>query len=298
MADYGHDLKFGSFITPGNHNPAGVVELAQLSEHSGLDLVTFQDHPYQPSFLDTWTLLSFVAARTERVTLAPNVLNLPLRRPALIARAVASLDRLAGGRVELGLGTGAFWDAIVAMGAQRLTPGESVDALIEAVEIIRELWDTGNPERLELSGTHHQVVGAKRGPAPAHDVQIWFGAYKPRMLRTVGRIADGWLPSLAYLPGLTTLTEGNAIIDEAAEDAGRNPKSIRRLLNINGSFTEDRGKKLFHGPAHAWAEQAADLALAFGVGTFILGSDDPHDLALFGEEVAPQARELVAAERD
>ena len=93
-----------------------------LSEQAGLDLVTFQDHPYQPAFLDTWTLLSYVAARTSRVRLAPNVTNLPLRPPAVLARCVASLDLLSGGRVELGLGAGAFWDAIEAMAARAARP--------------------------------------------------------------------------------------------------------------------------------------------------------------------------------
>jgi len=297
VADYGHELEFGSFITPANHDPAGVVALAEHSEIVGLDLVTFQDHPYQPSFLDSWTLLSFVAGRTERVKLAPNVLNLPLRKPGVIARAVASLDRLSRGRVELGLGAGAFWDAIVAMGAERLTPGESVTALGEAMEIIRGLWDTGNPARLDVRGHHHEVAGAKRGPAPAHDVEIWLGAYKPRMLRMVGQKADGWLPSLGYLKSVEELAASNARIDDAAAAAGRQPGEIRRLLNINGRFTEAETDGLLTGPPTQWAEQIADLALGFGMSTFILGSDDEKELATFGQQVAPAARELVASER-
>ena len=91
----------------------------------GLDLVTFQDHPYQGRFLDTWTLLSFVAAQTSNVRVAPNVANLPLRPPVVLARSVASLDILSRGRVELGLGAGAFWDGIAAVGGPRLTPGQS-----------------------------------------------------------------------------------------------------------------------------------------------------------------------------
>ena len=142
MTDYGHELQLGTFITPQNADPQTPVALAVLTEEVGLDLVTFQDHPYQPSFLDTWTLLSWVAARTERVHLSGNVLNLPLRPPAVLARAVASLDLLSGGRVELGIGAGAFWDAIEAMGTPRLTPPESVEALEEAIDVIRALWDT------------------------------------------------------------------------------------------------------------------------------------------------------------
>src|SRR5690606_12324892 len=117
---------FGSFITPSNADPHRPVELAIASERAGLDLATFQDHPYQPGFLDTWTLMTYVLARTERLRVAGNVLNLPLRPPAVLARAAASLDLLSGGRVELGLGAGGFWDAIEAMGGRRLTPGQSV----------------------------------------------------------------------------------------------------------------------------------------------------------------------------
>ena len=82
MPDYGHDLTFGTFITPQSRRPQDVVALAQLAEQAGLDLATFQDHPYQPAFLDTWTLLSWVAAQTTTLRVAPNVLNLPLRPPA------------------------------------------------------------------------------------------------------------------------------------------------------------------------------------------------------------------------
>ena len=89
MADYGHDLSFGTFLTPQNQRPDDVVALARLTEAAGLDLATFQDHPYQPAFLDTWTLMTFVAARTDSIRIAPNVLNLPLRPPAVLARAAA-----------------------------------------------------------------------------------------------------------------------------------------------------------------------------------------------------------------
>src|SRR3954462_11683451 len=142
MPDYGHDLSFGTFITPQNQRPDEVIALAKLTERAGLDLATFQDHPYQPAFLDTWTLLSWVAAQTEPLRVAPNVLNLPLRQPAVLARSAASLDLLSGGRLELGLGAGAFWDPIVAMGGKKLTPGQAVDALSEAIDVIRQLWDT------------------------------------------------------------------------------------------------------------------------------------------------------------
>ncbi|MBD8079887.1 LLM class flavin-dependent oxidoreductase [Cellulosimicrobium arenosum] len=297
MPDYGHDLRFGAFITPTAASPRDVVDLAVASEQAGLDLVTFQDHPYQPGFLDTWTLLSWVAARTERVRLAGNVLNLPLRPAGVLARSVASLDRLSGGRVELGLGAGGFWDPIVAMGGTRLTPGESVDALGQAIDVVRGLWDVENRERLVAGGPQHHVDGAKRGPAPAHDVEIWVGALKPRMLRLVGTKADGWLPSLAYLKSLEALGRGNAAIDDAARDAGRDPAAVRRLLNVGGRLTAQGGDGFLQGPPRQWAEQLAAVTLEHGVSTYVVMGDDPTTLAVVGQEVAPAARELVAAER-
>ncbi|HEY7722088.1 MAG TPA: LLM class flavin-dependent oxidoreductase [Pedococcus sp.] len=283
MADYGHDLLFGTFITPTSRAPQRPVELAVATERAGLDLATFQDHPYQPAFLDTWTLMSYAAARTSRVHLSANVVNLPLRPPAVLARSVASLDLLSGGRVVLALGAGSFWDAIEAMGAPRLTAGESVEALGEAIAVIRALWDTQTREVVRVEGRHHRAVGAKRGPAPAHEVPIWVGATGPRMLRLIGRVADGWLPSLGYLGGRERLAELNAVIDESAQAAAREPSAVRRLLNI--------------GPGDADPAFLADLALADGVSAFILASDDAHEIERYGQEVAPQVRELVALGR-
>jgi hypothetical protein len=293
MADYGHSLAFGTFITPQNRRPQDVVTLAQLTEQAGLDLVTFQDHPYQPAFLDTWTLLSWVAAQTETVQVSANVLNLPLRPPAVLARAAASLDLLSGGRFELGLGAGAFWDAIAAMGGPQRTPGQSVDALEEAIDIIREIWSAPGPgdrRGVYVDGEHYRVWGAKRGPAPAHDISIWLGALKPRMLRLIGRKADGWLPSLAYLQD-GDLERGNRIIDEAAVAAGRDPRAVRRLLNVSP------GEGLLQGPLEQWVQQLLPFVLDHGVSTFILAADDPRTIELWGGEVAPALRAEVARER-
>lgn len=281
MPDYGHSLRFGTFITPTNSPPERPVALAEVAEEAGLDLVTFQDHPYQPAFHDTWTLLTWVAARTQRIQIAGNVLNLPLRPPAVLARAAASLDLLSQGRLALGLGAGGFWDAIEAMGGRRLTPGQGVDALSEAIDVIRELWDPSRRPPLRLDGDWYGLSGAKPGPAPAHDVPIWLGAYKPRMLRLTGRKADGWLPSLAYL-GDGDLASGNARIDDAAEGAGRDPREVTRLLNI---------------PPGLPAEQLAALAIEDGVSVFILAADDPTTIRRFAEDVAPAVREAVSTER-
>lgn len=301
---YGRELQFGTFVTPVNDPPQQAVRLAELSETLGYDLVTFQDHPYQPAFHDTWTLMSWVAARTSRIHVAGNVLNVPLQRePAVLARASASLDLLSGGRFELALGAGGFWDAIAAIGGRRLTPGQAVEALDEAIRIIRGTWDAGNRDRFTVPGEYYHVDGAKRGPAPAHDIPIWIGALKPRMLRLIGRAGDGWLPSLAYLqPG--DYADGAARIDEAALKAGRNPAEIRRLINVAGRFTNGagggvdvrrRGGAIEGAPAD-WVEQLLPFVVDDGADTFILAGDDPTSMQRFIEEVAPALREAVERE--
>ena len=295
--DYGHDLLFGTFTTPLAKPAMQAVEAAVAADRAGLDLATFQDHPYQPAFYDTWTLLSFIASRTKNIHVSTNVLNLPLRQPTVIARSAASLDRLSGGRVELGIGAGAFWDAIQAMGGRRLAAGELIQALEEAIQIIREIWATDQIGGVRVNGEFYQVKGAKRGPAPAHNVGIWIGAYKPRMLRLTGRLGDGWLPSLGYLKGgPADLKEMNMHIDEGAAEAGRDPSAVRRLLNITGRFAPT-GQSFLNGPPRQWAEDLAGLTLDYGITGFLLAADDAATIELFAGEVAPATREIVAAER-
>jgi len=293
MGDYGHDLSFGIFVTPKADTAGHVLRLARRAEAAGLDWVSVQDHPYQPAFLDAWTLLTAIAATTERVSVFPNVANLPLRPPAVLARAVASLDILSGGRAELGIGTGAFWEAIAAMGGPRRSPRESVQALREAIAVIRALWTPGRGAR--LAGEHYSLAGAKPGPFPVHDVGIWVGGYKERMLRLTGELADGWLPSSPYAPP-ERLAAMNAVIDAAAAEAGRQPAVVRRIYNIAGSF-DGGGGAFLQGPPKVWAEQLAGLALDEGMSGFVLMVDDAATLERFAAEVAPAVRDLVAAER-
>jgi hemerythrin-like domain-containing protein len=293
MPDYRHDLQFGVFITPVAAQAGAVVELSRLADVLGLDIVSFQDHPYQPQFLDTWTLLSVVAAETTNVRVAPNVANLPLRHPVVLARSAASLDILSGGRVELGLGAGTFWDAIAANGGPRLTPGQSVDALAEAIEIIRGIW-SADGRAVRHHGAHYHVDGARPGPPPAHPIEIWLGAYRPRMLRLTGAQADGWVPTLGYA-SLDDLPEMNARIDEAAANAGRRPEDIRRLFNVNGGFGSGSG--FLEGRPRDWAEQLTQLTLSTGMSAYILAVSSADDIRLFAEEVAPATREMVADAR-
>lgn len=291
MTSYGHPLVFGTLLEPSGAEPQKVVRLAEFTEECGLDLVTLADHPYWTQRLDTMTLLAVIAARTARVTIAPNLANLPLRSPITLARTAATLDVLTGGRFELGIGAGAqaLWDQIVADGGPRRSAGESIAALEEAVQIVRRLWHDSDP--VQINGKFYTLRDTPPGPTPVHDMGIWLGAYQPRMLSVVGRLADGWVSTSTFLPP-EHLSAANDLIDAAAISAGRSPTAIRRLYNIEGSFGADGG--FLQGSPTLWAEQLAELVFTEGISGFILFRVDSTDtIRRFAAEVVPAVRELT-----
>jgi alkanesulfonate monooxygenase SsuD/methylene tetrahydromethanopterin reductase-like flavin-dependent oxidoreductase (luciferase family) len=291
VPDYGRDVTFGYFLIPNAADP--LLEVAREIEARGLDWIGIQDHPYQRRFVDTWTLLGAVAAVTTRVGFFPDVANLPLRPPAMMAKAAASLDVLSGGRFELGLGAGNFWDAIAAYGGPRRQPRDALAALEEAISVIRLVWS--GERNLRFSGDHYRLAGAHSGPVPVHPIGIWLGVYGPRALRLAGRLADGWLPSLRG--DLTVLAEGSARLDEAASAAGRNPWDVRRVLNVNGQITDGPKLGLLRGPVDQWVDELTDLAVGYGFDTFIFWGEGDDQLSRFAEEVVPAVRSQIALER-
>lgn len=293
MRDYGRPLEFGVFLTPDAAAPREALRLARAADAAGLDLIGIQDHPYQPRFLDTWTLLATIAGQTERVRLFPDVACLPLRPPAMLAKAAASLDLLSGGRAELGLGAGAFWDAIVAMDGPRRTPGEAVASLEEAIAVIRLIWSGQRGAR--FAGRFYQLQGAHAGPAPAHPIGIWLGVLGPRMLELLGRTADGWVPSASYAPP-EQLAAMHERIDAGAAAAGRSPASIQRLYNLFGRISDGSGGGFLQGPASQWVDELVVLATEYGMDSFVFGAAETtvEQIERFAHEVVPQVRERVA----
>ena len=284
-------VRLGIFCVPDATDPGRTVEQIVTADRSGLDLVGIQDHPYQRRFFDTFSLIAFLAARTERVRLFPAVANLPLRHPALLAKASASIDVLSGGRFELGLGAGAFWEAIEAFGGTRMSGKESVDALEEAITILRACWS--GERSVTFEGEHYGMRGAKFGPPPAHDIGIWLGAYGPRMMRVTGRLADGWFPSLPRLP-LAELPGRIRMIEEAAERAGRDPRSIRRIGNVSGVIQDGPVEGWLRGPPEHWIAELGALHGEHGFDAFLLWSDGDmtEQIGRLAAEVAPALRRL------
>jgi alkanesulfonate monooxygenase SsuD/methylene tetrahydromethanopterin reductase-like flavin-dependent oxidoreductase (luciferase family) len=154
-------LEFGVSLVPNSSDVDQLLRLTQLADARGYDLVGIQDHPYQWRYLDTWTLISWLAPQTSRIRFFPDVANLPLRPPAVLAKAAATLDLLTGGRFELGLGAGGFWDAIKAMGGPRRGPGEALRATEEAVDIIRLIWSGERGRKYE--GRFYRLAGVNTG---------------------------------------------------------------------------------------------------------------------------------------
>jgi alkanesulfonate monooxygenase SsuD/methylene tetrahydromethanopterin reductase-like flavin-dependent oxidoreductase (luciferase family) len=291
MAGDVRTIKFGYFLIPNADAP--LLSLAQEAERLGLDYIAVQDHPYQRRFVDTWTLLSMIAATTSRIGLFPDVANLPLRPPAVLAKAAASIDVLSGGRFELGLGAGGFWDAIEAYGGPRRTPGDALAALEEAIEVIRKVWS--GERNLRFEGQHYRLHGAHSGPVPAHPIGIWLGVTGPRALKLAGKVADGWVPS--FRGDLDKIADMTKQLNDAAAEAGRDPASIRRILNVNGVITDGASNGILQGPVNQWADELTDLAITYGFDTFIFWGEGDGQLQRFSEEVVPAVRAQVAAER-
>ncbi len=298
---------FGISVDPGVGKEAAAFEHARLADRHGLDLVTLMDHPYNHTLHETWTLLTALATATERVHVGTNVLNTPLRSPAMLAKAAATLDVLSGGWLELGLGAGGFLGGIAAFGggvpSGSGTPAERYTAFKESIEIIRGMWDNAGGS-FSYDGAVHRLKGARPGPAPAHPIRIWTGALGPRMLRLTGQLADGLLVSSSYVPA-EQLPEFNRLIDEGAAAAGRPTTAIRRGYNLMGVLDLGGAEARPHaarpgtivgGPA-AWVDAIERLAREGRQDTFIFwpaGDDRARQVEAFAREVAPAVRERLA----
>lgn len=295
MTDYGRPLQFGLFVSPSSALLGNTLTLAKIADQA-LDFIAIQDHPYQAKFLDAWALMATVLARTQRVRVIPDVASLPLRPPAVMAKTAASLDVISGGRFELALGAGAFWDAIAAMGGDARSPGEAAQALEEAVQVIRLMWSDQRSVRFD--GRFYRLDGAHPGPAPAHAMQIWLGVGGPRLLGFLGRSADGWVPSNAYFPP-EQLPAMQQRIDAGAAAVGRNPASIVRAYNIFGEITTSPAADPFQGTVDQWVNALTELAVDTGMDTFLFGSPDdaPAQAERFAAEVVPAVRTAVQNHR-
>jgi len=286
-------LRFGVDLSGGD--PASD---AQHAESLGFDVATFHGDVLQGDrvALEAWTTMTWAAARTTTLRVSSNVLAMPNRHPAVLAKMAETLDRLSGGRLILAIGAGAAMnaDAFRAFGLRWTTAGEAVDALEEAIDVMCGLWT--QPE-LTHAGRHFQTNGAQLRPRPGHPIPIWLGAYGPRMLDLTGRRADGWLPSMFLLPPEAAFRSMRRI-REAAAAAGRDPDALTYGYNVSVAVDEgatSTPQRVAGGPA----EVAARLAELVGGGFDFLNlwpAGDPRvQRERLASEVLPLVRERTTA---
>jgi alkanesulfonate monooxygenase SsuD/methylene tetrahydromethanopterin reductase-like flavin-dependent oxidoreductase (luciferase family) len=199
------------------------------AEALGFDFISASDHPIgEDASYETLTLLTWIAARTNRIGVATRVIGVPFRRPGMIAKSAESLHRLSGGRLILGLGGGYSDAEIRSLGAPVPSPREKVDGLADAIEIMRGAW-TG--DHVTYHGPVHEVDELMIRPTPIRPIPVWLGTYGSRALAVTGRLADGWIPSFGFA-GPEQIPAMLARIRDAAEQAGRAPDAVRAIYNV------------------------------------------------------------------
>ena len=215
--------------------PEAVMRLARAIERIGYDHIDIFDHvvmgipiegrpkgPYNPGMpiLEAFMTLSYLAAVTTRVTLGTEVLVLPQRQPALVAKQVSTLDTLSGGRVRLGVGVGWQESEYEALGEDFRTRGKRMD---EAIRLLRAYW--GDAE-VSFDSAHYRTLAMSMEPKPPQGgrLPIWIGGNSEPAYRRVGRLGDGWLASRVEDEAGARRAIG--AIRRHAEDAGRDPAII------------------------------------------------------------------------
>lgn len=238
------------------------MELASQAERLGYDVVFHQDDD-DPEAPDPWTLLTWIAGRTESTGLVVPVAGEQLKLPAVLARSAISLDLLSNGRMNLVLGQG----------------DEPADALDAAITIIREIMDVSQRGPVRSRSGYFTLDGAKRGPMPAHDIPIWVSAASPEMLRLAGQRADVWLAPFQQMREVDVQV-ASQYIDAAAREAGRDPREIRRAILV----------------ADPRVGELLPYVVEHGIGTFLLTSGESETIDVFANETMPALRE--AAQRE
>ena len=292
-------LQFG---TPaGNESLEKALATARAAEDAGMTYVSMSDRPGQP-MLEGWTLGTALLVRSERIRLFHNTLNVPFRYPSVLAKEAATLDLLSGGRYVVCLGAGyerssAWYEA---MGVPFGSPGERVQDVRDAIHILRGIWQG---DSFSYNGRIYSADGVSSEPRPSAGMMpIWVGALAPRMLRLTSELADGFLKNLGWAP-LEEMQRLQGTVSLAALAAGRDPHSIRRVVNAGAYVARDEADARAYrervGPNVGGLIGTVEEILetirqyrAAGVDTFNLVTrpeGDIEQIRRFGAEVIPEA---------
>lgn len=283
----GFGVSINASAAPGS-DPAAE---ARHAEALGFDLVTVTDHlPGTRPTHETWTLLTWLAAATERIQVGTNVLGLPYRHPAVTAKMAASLDRLSGNRLVLGFGAGGSNAEFATFGLPVREPKEKIDAFEEALGIIHGLW---TEDDFNYRGKHYTVRDATIEPKPDREIPVWLGTYGKRALTITGHLAQGWIPSMRFAPP-ERWKRLRDVVRRAAEEASRDPDDITYAYNVAVRVdpNADPREHVIAGPAEKVAEQLITLA-AIGITFLNLWPADEaaEQRERLAGEVLPQVRE-------
>ena len=236
-------MRFGLDIAQHQLTWEEIVSRARLAEDAGLDGVWAFDHfsalygdPGGPC-LEGWTLLAALARETSRVRLGTLVTGMTHRHPSVLATEVVTVDHVSGGRVECAIG--AAWNEREhrALGIPFPPAGERMDRLEEGVQVLRALFTR---DAVTFEGRYHRLEDATYHPRPVQrpNPPIWIGGTgRTRLLPIAGRYADVWH---GWADDADELREQNAIVDRAAEEAGRDPASILRASSLSISEPWDQ----------------------------------------------------------
>jgi probable F420-dependent oxidoreductase len=238
---------------PGNDRAGLLGRIARIADEGGFDTLWVEDHTRLPAEeigasegepgidepLEAWTTLAYLAGQTTRIRLGTEVTPITLRHPALLAKSVATLDVLSGGRVTLGAGTG--WNRIefTSLGIPFEKRAERFEKSCEAVEVIRALW-SGRP--IDYAGVHYHLQQALVVPTPVQDggPPIWFGGFSDQILSAVVRYGQGWI--LGTNPEPQFVADRWSVLRQMAAKAGRDPSEIRVAVPLMAHLSRDRDK--------------------------------------------------------
>jgi coenzyme F420-dependent glucose-6-phosphate dehydrogenase len=274
-------VKLGYKASAEQFGPVELLEFARHAERIGLEIVAISDHfqPWRhhgghgPAAL-TW--LGAAAVATERATLGTSVLTPTLRyHPSVVAQAFGTLGRLAPGRVFLGVGTGEAMNETPATGQEFPGRKERRQRLAEAIKLIRLLW---TEERVDFEGKWYRTEKATIYDQPEQPVPIYVAASGPLAAKLAGRMGDGFICTSGKDPVLYEELLGK--VAEGAEAAGRDPASIRRMIEVKVSYNRDRQKAF--DECRWWAALALPAEQKEGV-------DDPLEMERLADENADLA---------
>jgi probable F420-dependent oxidoreductase len=235
----------------------GVRRVALQAEQAGFDSVWVSDHlfldwgkyggPDDPQgALECWTTMAGVAAATEKVRIGSMALCNDFRNPALLAKMIATLDLLCGGRLDVGMGAGWYEPEYRAAQIPFDRPARRIARLGEAVEIVRRLLEG---EELIFKGEHYVIDGAVCRPGPVQQPRppLWVGGKGDLLLKTAARVADGW--NFSWLGDISVYEDRRQAADRACEAVERDPGTLRRSVGayvLAGTDDADARRRYEH----------------------------------------------------